>query len=43
VENGNQVEAELKRRRERFFRSGCIESASSSKPRVSFSGALSLP
>ncbi|HEV2306146.1 MAG TPA: phosphoribosylformylglycinamidine cyclo-ligase [Candidatus Acidoferrales bacterium] len=40
--NANKVEAELKRRRERFFRIGRIESASSSKPRVSFSGALSL-
>lgn len=39
--HAKKVEAELKRRRERFFRIGHIESCLG-KPRVSFSGALLL-
>lgn len=37
-----KVEAELKRRRERFFRIGRIEAVAAGKPGVSFSGALAL-
>ncbi len=37
-----KVEADLKHRREKFFRIGRIERADSGKPRVSFSGSLSL-
>ena len=36
------VEADLKRRREKFFRIGRIERADSGKPRVKFSGSLNL-
>jgi hypothetical protein len=32
----------LKRRRERFFRIGRIESAPAGKPRVTFSGSLNI-
>ncbi|MGB6877268.1 MAG: phosphoribosylformylglycinamidine cyclo-ligase [Candidatus Acidiferrales bacterium] len=38
--NVRNVEAEMKRRRERFFRIGRIESAPAGKSRVTFSGAL---
>jgi hypothetical protein len=38
----NQVESDLKRRREKFFRIGRIERADSAKPRVAFVGTLSL-
>jgi phosphoribosylformylglycinamidine cyclo-ligase len=37
-----QVEAELKRRREKFFRIGRIERFAASKPRVAYSGQLPL-
>jgi phosphoribosylformylglycinamidine cyclo-ligase len=40
--NAKQVEAELKRRRERFFRIGRIESSAAGKSPVNFSGALNL-
>ncbi len=40
--NAKQVEAELKRRRERFFRIGRIESSAAGKSPVNFSGALSI-
>ena len=40
--NTKKVEAELKRRRERFFRIGRIESAPAGKSRVSFTGTLPL-
>lgn len=40
--NSGKVEAELKRRRERFFRMGRIDSAAAGKPRIVFSGSLSL-
>jgi phosphoribosylformylglycinamidine cyclo-ligase len=36
------VEADLKRRREKFFRIGRIERGDSSKPRVKYSGSLNL-
>jgi phosphoribosylaminoimidazole (AIR) synthetase len=36
------VEADLKKRREKFFRIGRIERAESGKSRVAFSGALNL-
>jgi phosphoribosylformylglycinamidine cyclo-ligase len=38
----NQVESDLKRRREKFFRIGRIERADSAKPRVSFTGSLDI-
>lgn len=38
--NVKKVEAEMKRRRERFFRIGRIEAAPAGKPRVTFSGVL---
>ncbi len=37
-----KVEADLKRRREKFFRIGRVERADSGKPRVSFTGTLGL-
>ncbi|MGC1106594.1 MAG: phosphoribosylformylglycinamidine cyclo-ligase [Candidatus Acidiferrales bacterium] len=40
--NAHKVEAEMKRRRERFFRIGRIESAPAGKSRVTFSGVLPL-
>jgi phosphoribosylformylglycinamidine cyclo-ligase len=36
------VEADLKKRREKFFRIGRIERAESGKPRVAFTGSLNL-
>jgi len=36
------VEADLKKRREKFFRIGRIERAESGKSRVAFCGSLSL-
>jgi len=36
------AEADLKKRREKFFRIGRIERAESGKSRVAFSGALNL-
>src|SRR5712675_1460393 len=41
-ENVRLVEADLKRRREKFFRIGRIERGDSGKARVKFSGSLSL-
>ena len=41
-QNVRSVEADLKRRREKFFRIGRIERGDSGKARVKFSGALSL-
>jgi phosphoribosylformylglycinamidine cyclo-ligase len=41
-QNVKSVEADLKRRREKFFRIGRIERGDSGKARVKFSGALSL-
>jgi len=38
----NSVEADLKRRREKFFRIGRIERGDSGKPRVAHSGSLNL-
>lgn len=40
--NIRQVEAEMKRRRERFFRIGRIESGPAGKSRVTFSGSLPI-
>jgi phosphoribosylformylglycinamidine cyclo-ligase len=40
--NVKSVEADLKRRREKFFRIGRIERADSGKARVSYTGALNL-
>lgn len=40
--NAAKIEAELKRRRERFFRIGRVEAAAGSKPRALFSGSLDL-
>ena len=40
--NVGKVEAEMKRRRERFFRIGRIESAPAGKPSVTFSGILPI-
>lgn len=40
--NVKSVEADLKRRREKFFRIGRIERGDASKSRVSFSGSLNL-
>jgi len=40
--NVKKVESELKRRRERFYRIGRIESAPAGKPRVTFSGSLNI-
>ncbi len=37
-----KVEADLKRRREKFFRIGRIERADSGKPRIAFTGTLGL-
>jgi phosphoribosylformylglycinamidine cyclo-ligase len=42
AENVKPVEADLKRRREKFFRIGRIERGESNKSRVSFSGSLNL-
>lgn len=42
AKNASKVEAELKRRRERFFRIGRIESAPAGKSRVTFAGVLPL-
>jgi hypothetical protein len=36
------VEADLKKRREKFFRIGRIERSESGKARVAFSGSLNL-
>jgi phosphoribosylaminoimidazole (AIR) synthetase len=41
-ENVRLVEADLKRRREKFFRIGRIERGDSGKARVKFSGSLAL-
>jgi phosphoribosylformylglycinamidine cyclo-ligase len=41
-QNVKPVEADLKRRREKFFRIGRIERGDSGKARVKFSGALGL-
>jgi phosphoribosylformylglycinamidine cyclo-ligase len=40
--NVKSVEADLKRRREKFFRIGRIERSDSGRPRVAFSAALNL-
>jgi phosphoribosylformylglycinamidine cyclo-ligase len=40
VKNISRVEAELKRRREKFYLIGRIESAARGKPRVAYSGTL---
>jgi hypothetical protein len=37
-----KVEAELKRRREKFFRMGRVDPAAAGKPRVVYSGSLQI-
>jgi len=41
-QNVKLVEADLKKRREKFFRIGRIERGESGKPRVTYSGSLGL-